>query len=156
MPTPEHPSHAHEAFNAAMLERIAHVIADVEQSTHAEIRVSIRDLREASEADLALHDLAKKEFTTLGMHRTDGSVGILLLVMYHERKFYVIGDEGVHSKVHPETWKDVAAVLGEHFKNADYEGGLQAALLKMEHHLKGKLPNRRVTGDATTPEVVVK
>ncbi len=153
---PEHPSHAHEAFNAALLERIAHVIADVEQATNAEIRISIRDLREASEADLSLHELAKKEFATLGMHRTDGSVGILLLIMYHERKFYVIGDEGVHSKVHPETWKDVATVLGEHFKNADYEGGLREALMKIEHHLKGKLPPRKIPEKELKNEVVMK
>ena len=153
---PEYPSHAHEAFSSEILERIAHVIADVEAATHAEIRISIRDLREASEADLSLHDLAKKEFAMLGMHHTDGSVGILLLVMYHERKFYVIGDEGVHSKVHPEAWKDVATTLGEHFKKADFEGGLAAALHKIQHHLEGVLLKGKGSKNVVSNEVIVR
>ena len=136
----EHPTHAREAFTREALERVAHTIADVERATHAEIRISIRDVREASEADLSLKELALKEFTTLEMFKTEGRTGILLFILYHERKFYVLGDEGVHTYVQPETWEDVAATLGYHFGRADYEGGLKSALLKIQHHMMGKLP----------------
>ena len=152
----EHPEHAHQAFPKDLLERIAHVIADVEEQCHAEIRISIRDLREAGELDLSLEELAKKEFATLGMHHHDGRVGILLLILYHEKKFYVYGDEGVHSKVHPETWNDVASTLRQHFAKGDYEGGLKEALKKIEHHLHGKLPARKEGGARLSDEVVVR
>src|SRR5205814_5766963 len=98
----DHPAHASDAFSKDVLERVAHRIADIEHGFGVDIRISIRDLREASEVDLSLHDLALKEFSALGLHRDDGRLGILLLILYHERKFYVMGDEGVHSKVHPE------------------------------------------------------
>jgi uncharacterized membrane protein len=130
-----HPDHASEAFPRDVLERIAHTIADVEQATGAEIRLSIRDLRDAGEADLSLKELAQKEFAALHLHHNDKKHGILLLILYHEKKFYVYGDEGVHSKVHPEAWKDVAKTLGDHFAKADYETGVKAALKKIEHHL---------------------
>ena len=151
----EHPEHAHQAFSKEILERIAHTIADVEEATGADIRISIRDLREAGEADLSVKDLAEKEFATLGMHSEDG-YGILLLILFHERKFYVCGDAGVHSSVHPETWKDVASTLGAHFAKADYEGGLREALKKIEHHLKGKLRIRPGAVKRTSDEVVVR
>ncbi len=152
----EHPHHAKEAFSAEILERIAHVIADVEAATNAEIRISVRDLREASEADLSIAEVAKKEFVTLGMHHTEGRVGVLLLVLYHERKFYVLGDEGVHSRVNPETWDDVSLALKDHFKKADYEGGLRAALLRIQHHLKGVLPRKKKSVNELSNEVVVR
>ncbi len=143
------------SFSPDILGRIAHIIADVEQTTGAEIRVSIRDLRDAGEADLSLRELAQKEFTTLQLHQHDKRFGILLLVLYHERKFYVYGDEGVHSKVHPEAWNDVASTLGEHFAKGNYEGGLHEALKKIEHHLKGKLPKNAAPVEHTHTEVVM-
>jgi uncharacterized membrane protein len=151
----DHPEHANEAFSRDILERTAHIIADVEQTTGAEIRVSIRDLRDAGEADLSLRELAQKEFATLHLHHHDKRFGILLLVLYHERKFYVYGDEGVHTKVHPEAWNDVASALGAHFAKGDYEGGLHEALKKIEHHLKGKLPNNAAPVEHVQNEVVM-
>jgi uncharacterized membrane protein len=152
----DHPDHASEAFPRDALERIAHTIADVEESTGAEIRVSIRDLRDAGEADLSLKALAQKEFTTLRLHQHDGRYGILLLVLYHERKFYVYGDEGVHSRIHPEAWEDVARTLNKHFAAGAYEAGLTEAIKKIEHHLKGKLPKRAAHAQAASEEVSVR
>ena len=134
-----HPNHASEAFPPDALERIAHVIADAENITGAHIHLSIRDFREASEAHLSLKELAQKEFATLHLHGHDERYGILLLILYHERKFYVYGEEGVHSRIHPDAWHDVAKTLTEHFAAGAYEVGLREAIKKIEHHLKGKL-----------------
>ena len=152
----QQPPHAHEAFTRDALERVAHVIADAEAATHAEIRISIRDLRDASEADLTIAELAQKEFGHLGMQHTEGRVGILLLIMYHERRFYVVGDEGVNSRVHPETWTDVAKELRDHFSKSDFEGGLTAALRRIEHHLQGKLPVRKTTKNELPNDVAIR
>ncbi|MDP4201001.1 MAG: TPM domain-containing protein [Bacteroidota bacterium] len=134
----EHPTHANDAFSKDVLERIAQRIADVEHTTGADIRISVRDLRDAGEADLSIKDLAEKEFAMLGLHTSKDHAGILIFILYHEKRFYVCGDAGVHSRVHPEAWKDVAHELGSHFLQADYEGGVLSALHKIEHHLKPK------------------
>ena len=152
----EHPEHANEAFPRDALERIAHRIAAVEQSTGAEIRVSIRDLRDAGEADLSMRELAQKEFAALGLHHHKDRHGILLLVLYHERKFYVYGDEGVHSKIHPEAWEDVARTLNKHFAAGAYEAGLTEAIQRIEHHLKGKLPKHAALVHNVSDEVAVR
>ncbi len=134
-----YPAHASEALPREALERIAHTIASVEESTGARIHLSIRDFRDAGEADLSLKELARKEFSTLRLHEHDERYGILLLILYHERKFYVYGDEGVHTRIHPDAWKDVAGTLTEHFAKGAFEAGITEAVKKIQHHLKGKL-----------------
>ena len=135
-----YPAHAHEAFPKEALERVQKVVAEVERSTHVELRISIRDQRDTPEAELSLEMLAKKEFAHLGMHETKGHNGVLLFILYDERKFFVFADEGVHTKTSPDTWKDVADTIRKHFRNAEFEAGLTAALGRIEQHLKGVLP----------------
>ena len=59
----EHPEHAHQAFSKDILGRISHNIADAEEATGADIRISIRDLREAGDADMSVKELAEKAGT---------------------------------------------------------------------------------------------
>ena len=131
----EHPAHAKDVFTRPVLERIAHAISEVEQATGADLEISVRDLRDAGEADMTIKQLAEKEFMALGLHKSNGQVGILIFLLYHERKFYVCGDQGVNSRVHPEAWKDVAESMRSHFANADYEGGVLQALERIKDHL---------------------
>ncbi len=152
----QQPNHASEALPKEALQRLAHSIASVEEATGAEIRVSVRDFREASEAHLSLKELAQKEFATLRLHQHDNRYGILILVLYHERKFYVYGDEGVHSRIHPEAWKDVAEILTKHFAAGAFEAGLTEAVKKIEHHLKGKLPIGAPRVHSVSEEVTVR
>jgi uncharacterized membrane protein len=135
-------SHPHkqvkDIFTQPVLDKIAAAIAEVEKGTSAEIRVSIREERDHDEAGLSLEEIAKREFLKLEMYKTAGRNGILLLILFEEHKFYVFGDEGIHKRVHPETWNDVAATLQEHFKHAHYEEGIRDALKKIVAHVHTK------------------
>jgi uncharacterized membrane protein len=150
-----YPQHAKEAFPKDALERISGTIASVEESTNAEVRLSIRDIREPSESDLTLKELALKEFMTLGMHETAGRTGVLLLILYDERKFYIFGDEGVHRQADPETWEDVAQTLREHFREARFEEGVHAALRLVGTHVRGILPRDKTNPNELSDEVVI-
>ena len=151
-----HPQHAHEAFTTEVLKRVAETIAEVETATNAEIRISIRDLRDGNEVGMPLEELARKEFAALGMHQTEGRTGILLLVMYDEKKFFVFADEGVHSKANPDTWNDVAQTLREHFGKGMFEEGLRQALHKIEHHVQGLLTKRSTESNELSNEVAIR
>ena len=135
-------THAHkqvkDIFTKPVLDKIASYIAEAEQGTSAEIRVSIREERDHDEAGMPLEEIAKREFLKIGMEKTTGRNGILLLILFEEHKFYVFGDEGIHKRVHPETWEDVAATLKEHFKHAHYEEGIHDALKKIVAHVHTK------------------
>jgi uncharacterized membrane protein len=60
---------------------------------------------------------------------------ILLFILFEERKFYIYGDEGIHKRVDPKTWEDVAATLKEHFKHGEHEKGIVDALKKILTHV---------------------
>jgi uncharacterized membrane protein len=130
------PAHAHDAFPHKALERISKTIEQVEKSTSAEIRISIRDSRETSEAGLEIKDLALKEFTHLGMEKTANRSGILLFILYDERKFYICGDEGIHKRSNPDAWEDVASVIKSHFRHAEFEKGVEEGLKKILTHVR--------------------
>jgi uncharacterized membrane protein len=147
---------AKEAFPQSALDAIAAKIAEVEKTTNAEIRISIRDIRDASEADLSVKELTLREFAELRMHQTAQRTGILLLILFSERKFYIFGDEGVSRFIDTTKWEDVAAELGAHFKSAQYEQGVISALTKIEHHLVGVLPKRESSTNELSDEVVVR
>ncbi|HYM34949.1 MAG TPA: TPM domain-containing protein, partial [Steroidobacteraceae bacterium] len=135
-----HHAHAKDAFPQAVLDRIAAAIAEAEKHTSAEIRVSIHDQRDSSESGKSVADVAKSEFVKLHMDELPNHNGILLLILYSERQFYIYADAAIHSRVHPEAWADVAATLGSHLKDAHYEEGVTNAISKMTHHLKNALP----------------
>ena len=149
------PAHAHDAFSHDALERISKTIEEVEKGTSAEIRLSIRDSRETGEADLPIKELAMKEFLHLGMEKTQHRSGILIFILYDERKFYVCGDEGIHKRSAPETWEDVAATLKTHFREAKFEEGVHAALKRIKHHVREALPDAGAKNHELSSEVVI-
>lgn len=147
---------AKHAFSKEVLDTIAAKIAEVERATHAEIRVSIRDLRDAAEADLSVREMTLREFADLRMHQTEGRNGILLLILFSERQFYIFGDEGVSRHIDTTKWEDVAQLLRSHFKNGEYQQGIITALDKIEGHLVGVLPERTSSTNELSDEVVVR
>lgn len=152
----KHATSAKEAFPKSVLDEVAQKIAAVEQSTHAEIRISIRDIRDASEADLSIREMAIREFGDLRMHETAERTGILLLILFSERLFYIFGDEGVSRIIDTSKWEDVAETLRSNFRAGEYQLGVTAALDKIEQHLAGVLPNRDTSTNELSDEVVVR
>ena len=149
------PPHAKDALTHDALKRISETIIKIEEGTNAEIRISIRDSRETSEAGLSIKDLALKEFYHLGVEKTKNRSGVLLFILYDERKFYIVGDEGIHKRTAPEGWEDVATTLKHHFKEAKFEEGIHAALHKMQHHVREALPNSAHHDHELSNEVVI-
>ena len=110
------------------LKLISAKIADVEHSTSGEIRVSVRHKRNWSERKFPLHEVALHEFTRLGMHKTKHRTGVLILLLMSERKFHIIADEGIHTKVEEGTWDRVAKTMAEHFKKGNFCKGICDAI----------------------------
>ncbi len=149
------PLHAQDAFSSEGLAQIAKTISEVEQHTSAEIRISIHDERETAQSGLPIEKVAEQEFFKLGMDKTQQRNGILLLVLYAERKFYIHGDIGIHSRVQPETWIDVAETLKSHFSHGHFEQGVQDALKGISKHLVTALPSSGSNLNELSNEVVI-
>lgn len=149
------PAHSTDAFSKNALARIASAISKAEDATHAEIRVAIHDERETNLTGKPIADVAKSEFAKLGMHKTKSRTGLLLMILYSEHKFYIHADEGIHSKVTPETWTDVAATLSEAFAHGHFEEGVIQALAKITEHLRGVLSTQSHSENELSNEVSI-
>src|SRR5258708_31803916 len=100
-------------------ERVKKAIQDAERLTSGEIRVSVAPFFWGN-----LRAAAERAFSRLGMTATRDRNGILLFIVPSRRRFVVLGDEGIHAKVGPEFWSDVAKAMSERFRAADFTGGL--------------------------------
>jgi uncharacterized membrane protein len=150
------PRSAAEAFPPEALAHISETIAEIELATSAEIRVAILEERDFEDGGLSLEDVAHKEFKRLGMQKTAGRSGVLLLVIFEEHKFYIFGDTGIHQRVDPETWTDAADAIGSHFRRGDFKGGVVAGLKKIKEHLHTVLPPKEHNPNELSNEVVLR
>ena len=129
------------------LKTIAAKIAEVENTTNGQIRVSIRQRRHWREWKLSLHQLAVREFHRLGVQRTQHRTGVLILLLMSERKFHIVADEGIHAKVQEGTWDRIAASMGEHFKKGNFCKGICEGIGQAGNILAAHFPKE--TGDRT-------
>jgi len=110
------------------LQTISDAIGEVEKTTSGEIRVVARHQRHRNEKAMSLHDLALHEFYQLGMDKTRDRTGVLILLLFSERKFHIVADEGIHTKVDEGTWENLAARMSVHFKEGKYCDGIVHAV----------------------------
>lgn len=112
-------------------------IAAAERATSGEIRVVVA--REKVPAPLPA---AQREFTRLGMDRTAARNGILFFIAPRSHTFAVLGDTGIHEKCGPPFWNELAQILAEHFKRADFTAGLVQAIERAGTLLTAHFPRR--------------
>jgi uncharacterized membrane protein len=136
------------------IKSISQKIGEVEEQTSGEVRVSIRHTREWGEKKLSLHELALREFTRLGMHRTKDRTGILIFLLMPERKFQIIADQGIHAKVAEGTWDRVAASMTPHFKEGNFGKGICDAVEGVGVELKKYFPRKSDDRNELSNEIV--
>src|SRR5687768_16601965 len=91
--------------------KIVEAIHRIEQCSSSEVRVHIdpklrgRDIR----------TVAERTFERLGMTRTAQRNSVLLFIAAEEQQFTILGDQGIHERVPPHFWEDVAEKISGHF-----------------------------------------
>jgi uncharacterized membrane protein len=115
--------------------RVTSAIAAAERMTSGEISVSIAPIFWGN-----IETAARKTFARLGMTQTRERNGVLIFVVPARRKFFVLGDSGIHAKVGPEFWQNVAAHLSEHFRSGNFTEGLVRAINEIGEQLAAHFP----------------
>jgi uncharacterized membrane protein len=138
-------------FTKENLAVIASAIGEAEKTTAGEIRVSIRQKRQWREKKLSIEEMARHEFHNLGMTKTKDQTGVLIFLLMDERKFFVLADKGIHTKVEELTWTRIAEEMSSHFTKKNFlEGvlyGIQAVSKVLSQFFprktndKNELPN---------------
>jgi uncharacterized membrane protein len=111
-------------FTKEDLAAIATAIGEAEKTTAGEIRVSIRQKRRRRERKLTVEEMARCEFQELGMTKTKDRTGVLLFLLIEERKFFILADEGIHTKVEKDTWTKIASEMSSHFSQNNFRHGM--------------------------------
>jgi uncharacterized membrane protein len=118
------------------VKRIEDALRAAEQRTSGEIRVSVSrffwgDVRQAAE----------RAFTRMGMTATRERNGILFFVVPARRRFVVLGDQGIHTKVGQQFWDKLAQALSAKFRTGDFTGGLVDAIALAGEELARHFPH---------------
>jgi uncharacterized membrane protein len=113
-------------------------VKEAEKETSGEIRVHI----ETSLTGDVL-DRAAWVFKKLGMHKTDERNGVLFYLAVSDRKFAIIGDAGINSKVPAGFWNEISELLVKNFKEGKFAEGLSEGILMAGKQLNTHFPYRK-------------
>jgi uncharacterized membrane protein len=122
-------------------EQDAHIrsaISKAEENTSGEIRVYIE-----TNLNGDVLDRAAWIFKKIGMHKTEARNGVLFYLAVSEKKFAVIGDQGINQKVNKEFWDEAREIIQKHFREEKYSDGLAKAILLVGKQLKDHFPRQK-------------
>ncbi|MGZ4961976.1 MAG: TPM domain-containing protein [Limisphaerales bacterium] len=124
---------ARDFFSQLEHDKIVGAIRESESKMCGEIRIFI-SRKEPEDAVVT----AQRRFEKLGMTKTTERNGVLIYVAPRVRKFAIIGDVAIHQKCGDNFWKEVAHEMSDHFRKADFTGGIihairRAGALMAEH-----------------------
>jgi uncharacterized membrane protein len=116
-------------------QEIVQAIVSAEKNTSGEIRVHIEERSEKAPLDRA-HEV----FLELHMNETKDRNGVLFYVCVADKKFAIIGDEGIDKVVESDFWDCTKDIVISNFKEANFKNGLVEGVLRAGERLKKYFP----------------
>jgi len=127
--------HPHQFFTRAEQHRIVAAIQDAEHQTSGEIRVHVE-----GHCPGDAYARAREVFANLGIHRTKQRNGTLIYLAVKDRKFAVVGDEGIHAVVPAGFWDAVRDAMADDFRRGRFCQGVCDGIAAIGQHLKAYFP----------------
>lgn len=115
--------------------RVEGAIQEAERQTSGEIRVVIS--RTARGDPL---EAARERFARLRMHETQERNAVLVFLAVTDRRFAILGDEGIHRLVGQEGWDHLRDGMAARFREDDFAGGLAYAVAEIAQVLREHFP----------------
>ena len=125
----------HSFFNSQETAVIHEAIHEAEKSTSGEIRLHIENV-----CKYDVLDRAADVFAELDMHKTELRNGVLFYLSIKDRKFAILGDAGINTKVPAGFWDSIKEIVLTHFKNNLYAQGLSEGIKKAGKKLSEHFP----------------
>lgn len=114
--------------------RIVEAIKKAELNTSGEIKVHIENYcNHVEERSLSL-------FNKLKINETKQHNGVLIYLAVKEKKFAILGDEGINNVVEPTFWNDVRDLMANAFREGRFAEGLEQGILRCGEKLKTYFP----------------
>jgi uncharacterized membrane protein len=122
-------------FSKEQQDKIVAAIKEAELNTSGEIRVHLEP-----NCSIDSVERAKQVFEELKMHETELKNGVLFYLAYSDKKFAIIGDNGIHEKVSDSFWNEEKELMKTHFIQKQFTEGLCIAIAKAGQKLKEHFP----------------
>jgi uncharacterized membrane protein len=116
-------------------QEIVQAIVSAEKNTSGEIRVHIEERSEKAPLDRA-----QEVFFELHMNETKDRNGVLFYVCVADKKFAIIGDEGIDKVVESDFWDCTKDIVISNFKESNFKNGLVEGILRAGERLKKYFP----------------
>lgn len=114
---------------------LVEAIKTAENHSTGEIRIHIDSNTDENNAAAALD-----VFQSLNMDKTANRNSVLFHVNFGQHYLTIIGDEGIHEKVHQSFWDNLHDRLTSEFAKGNYHKALQNAVLETGIELKKYFP----------------
>lgn len=101
-----------------------------------------RRLISPEDADRAVRARAFALFSERGLHRTRDRTGLLILVSELEHEVVILGDSGIHERLHEEGWTKEVSLLLQRIREGKLGEGLLEVIGDFETVLKEIAPAR--------------
>ncbi len=122
-------------FTKSEKNAILEAIKEAEKNTSGEIRVHIEN---RCKEDVL--DRAAWIFKKLDMDRTRERNGVLFYLAVKDRKFAIIGDAGINSKVPEGFWNQIKEIMEKNFIEGRFTEGLSEGIKMAGEKLKEYFP----------------
>lgn len=114
---------------------LVEAIQTAEDHSTGEIRIHIDSNTEGNNAEIAF-----EIFKRLCKDQTAARNAVLFHVNFEQHYLTIIGDEGIHEKVHQNFWDRMHDRITAEFSKGNYHDGLKNAVLETGLELKKNFP----------------
>jgi len=129
---------ARHFFSKEEEQAITTAIKNAELDTSGEIRIHIENKCPGD-----VMDRAAFLFKQLNMHKTHLRNGVLIYLAVKNRKFAIIGDQGINNVVPEDFWDDIKQTMLNHFRNGEFTKGLTEAVKQSGKALRDHFPYQK-------------
>ena len=126
---------ARSFFSKDQIDDIKQAILNAELDTSGEIRVHIEKV-----CDGEVMDRAANVFNKLNINNTEQSNGVLFYLAVKNRKFAIIGDEGINKTVPDDFWENIKLKMLNQFREGNFTDGLIEGITIIGRYLKKQYP----------------
>ena len=126
---------ARQLLNHEEDRRVVEAIQEAEKNTSGEIKVHIENHCRGHVEERSLNI-----FNHLKMNETQLRNGVLIYLAIKDRKFAILGDEGINKVVGDGFWNDVKDLMLSYFKEGRFTEGLEMGIQRCGEKLKAFFP----------------
>lgn len=132
-------------------QRIEKAITQAEMKTSGEIRVYVEEKCQGETLDRAA-----EVFEKLEMHKTALRNGVLFYLATKDKKFAILGDGGINTKVGKDFWNEIKSTMLEFLKNGDLNSSLETGINMAGDALSNHFPYDALTDKNELSNEIVK